>query len=190
MIRFNILKSFLISLLCLIGVANVFAGNPVTVKSGSVSALKTPSKALLEVDWSTTKVGDQTLDTYLKGRGEDWVRDWPRDKETAASYFKSRFNKKSKGLKITSDASVATHKILIHVKYMDVGNAFGTFMPFGGAKAGGVIMIGTVDIVNLATNQVLCVLDVDEVKGKGAMFETARMGLMFDMLAKKVCKLK
>jgi hypothetical protein len=190
MVRFNIIKSFLISLLCLISATTLFAGNPVTVKSGSISVLKNPGKALLEVDWSATRVGDQTLDAYLKGRGEDWVRDWPRDKETAASYFKSRFNKKSKGMKVTSDVSVATHKIVIHVKSMDVGNAFGTFMPFANAKAGGVSIIGTIDVVDMTTNQVLCVLYVDEVKGEGGMSETARMGMMFDVLAKKICKLK
>jgi hypothetical protein len=188
MVRFNIIKSFLISLLCLFGTVTLFAGNPVTVKSGDISVLKSPSIALLEVDWSATKVGDQTLEAYLQGRGEDWVRDWPRNKETAASYFKPRFNKKSKGMKVTNDESVATHKMVIHVKSMDVGNPWGTF--FGPPKAGGVIMIGTVDIVELATNRVLCVLYVDEVKGQGTMSETERMGLMFDMLATKICKLK
>jgi hypothetical protein len=188
MVQFNFIKSLLISLLCLFGTVTLFAGNPITVKSGSISALKSPVKALFEVDWSATKVGDQTLDTYLQGRGPDWVRDWPRDKETAASYFKTRFNKKSKGMKITSDASVATHKMLIRVKNLDVGNPVSAF--FGPPKAGGVIMIGTIDIIDLATNQVLCVLYVDEVKGQGTLSETARIGMMYDVLAKKLCKLK
>lgn len=180
----------LFSLLCLFCTINIFAGNPVSVKSGTVAVLKSPSKALLEVDYSATKVGDQTLEEYLKGRGEDWVRDWPRDKETAISYFKATFNDKSKGMKITSDESVATHKIVIHVKTLDVGNATGIFMPFAPADAGGASMIGTVDIIDLQTNNVLCVLYVDEVKGDGTPSETIRMGMMYHELATKICKLK
>ena len=183
-------KLALFGLMCTFCVTNLFAGNPVSVKSGDISVLKKLSKAQFVVDYSNTKVGDQTLEEYLKGRGEDWVRDWPRDKETAASYFKTRFNKKSKGMKIVTDVSNITHKIVIHVNVLDVGNAFGTFLPMAGAKAGGVIMTGTIDVIDLEKGEVECVLFVDEVKGKGHMFETARLGLMYDMLAKQIWKLK
>jgi len=183
-------KVLLFGLLCLFCTANVFAGNPVSVKSGSISVLKTPSKALLEVDYSAAKVGKETLDEYLKRRGDDFVRDWPRDKETAIQYFKARFDKKSKGMKLTTDESSASYKIVIRVKNLDMGNASGIFTPFASAKAGGVIMTGTIDIIDLATNKVVCVLNVDEVKGEGFVSETVRLGMMYNELATMICKLK
>ena len=95
--RRNFVKhSLLCSILCVLCTVNLFADNPVSVKSGDVSVLRRPSKALLEFDYSATKVGDQTLDEYLQGRGDDFVRDWSQDRETAASYFKRYF----KGMKL------------------------------------------------------------------------------------------
>ena len=186
-------RTLFLLLLCLFCTATVFAGKPVTVKSGSVSALKTPSKSLLEIDYSATKVGKQSLEEYLQGRGEDFVKDWPRESETAVSYFRERFNKKSKGTKITTDETAASYKIVIHVKYLDMGNAGSFFvtMAIGGSqKAGGVIMSGSIDIIDLKTNNVVCVLYVDDVKGAGHPQDAIRMGMMYFELATQMCKLK
>jgi len=186
-------KVLLFSLLSLFCITNLVAGNPVTVKSGNISVLKTPSKALLEIDYSATKVGKQPLDEYLKGRGDDFVRDWPRESVTAASYFNSTFNKKSKGMKLTTDESAASYMILIRVKYLDMGNpgSFFVTMAVGGSvKAGGVIMSGTVEIIDLVTKVPVCVLYVDEVKGESYPNDAIRMGMMYSELALKICKLK
>jgi len=183
-------RLLLFTIICLFCTVNLFAGNPVSVKSGKSSVLKESSKALLEIDYSTTKVGTQTLDEYLKNRGDDFVRDWPRDKEVTATYFREHFNKKSKGLQVTTDAPAAFYKIVIHVNNLDMGNGGSAFVPFASAKAGGVIMIGTVDIIDLKTNEVVCSLSVDEVKGLGTPSETARLGLMYFELATQMCKLK
>ena len=182
--------TLLLTILCLFCTGNLFAGNPVSVKSGKSSVLKESSTALLEIDYSTTTVGKQTLDEYLKSRGDDFVRDWPRDKEVTATYFKERFNKKSKGLHLTTDASAASYKVLIRVNNLDMGNGGSAFVPFASAKAGGVIMTGTVDIIDLKTNEVVCSISVDEVKGLGTPSETARLGLMYFELATQICKLK
>ena len=186
----KLLLSCLLSLFCM---ANIIAGNPVSVKSGKISALKTTSKAIMDVDYSEAKVGKIPLEEYLIGRGEDFVRDWPQETNTAASYFKERFNKKSKGMKLTTDETIASYKLLIKVKTLDMGNAGSFFVTMaigGSSKAGGVIMCGTVEIIDLATKQVLGVLYVDEVKGGGAPQDAVRMGLMFSELATKICKLK
>ena len=186
----------LCSLLCLLCTVNLFGGNSVSVKSGDASVFKKASKALLEIDYSSAKVGGKTLDDYLKERGDDFVRDWPRDKETAASYFKTRFNKKSKGMQLTTDASSASYKIVIHVNNLDMGNPASAIVAnavFGygiGAKAGGVIMTGTIDIIDMKTNEVVSVLYIDEVKGDGHPSETIRLGQMYVELATDICKLK
>ena len=172
---------------------NVFAGNPVSVKSGKASVLRTPAKVILEIDYSATRVGKQTLAEYHQERGEDFVRDWPREQETAASHFRNEFKKRSKGLQMTTDESVASYKMLIKVKSLDMGNAGSFFvtMALGGSrKAGGVIMVGTVEIIDLNTNAVVCTLYVDEVKGKGNPSEGTRIGLMYADLAKRISKIK
>ena len=191
-VRRNFIKVFLLcSMLCLLCSVNLFAGNPVSVKSGSGSVLKQSSKALLEIDYSATKVGDQTLEEYLQGRGEDFVRDWPQDKETAASYFKKYFNKKNKGMKLTTDVAEASHKIVIHVNKLDMGNAGGVFYSSVFApKAGGCSMIGTIDVIDMSSNETACVLYVDEVQGVSVLSETLRLGLMYNELAVRICKLK
>lgn len=181
------MKKVMFCLVCLFCTGALFAGNPVTVKSGDVSVLKGKNKALLEFDYSATKVGDKTLDEYLKDRGEDFVRDWPNDKIRAASYFVERFNKKNKkGMQITSDEEAAGYTVVVHVKTLDMGNGGSAFVPFSSAKAGGVIMTGTIDIVDKNTQNVVCNLYVDEVKGLGHVSEAIRIGLAYFALADKM----
>ena len=189
-------KTILFSFLGLLCSINLFAGNPVSVKSGNASVLRQSAKVILEIDYSATKVGNQTLAEYHQERGEDWVRDWPREQETAASFFREAFKKKSKGLQMTTNQSAASYKMVIRVQNLDMGNA-GSFIvamalgPFaGGKKAGGVIMVGTVEIIDLKTNAVVCVLYVDEVKGKSHVSETTRIGQMYTELAKNIAKIK
>lgn len=184
------MKKFVVSLVCLLCSATSFAGNPVEVKSGDLSVLKEKAQALLEFDYSAATVGEKTLNEYLKGRGDDFVRDWPTDILGAASYFTATFNKKNKkGMQISPNESAAAYKIIVHVKNLDMGNGGSTFVPFASAKAGGVIMTGTIDIVKLETNEIVCNLSVDEVKGIGTVSEAGRLTLMYGELATKLCKL-
>lgn len=80
----------------LLSVVGIYADNPVTVKAGNPVVFNEASQALVVVDYSKTMVKDQTLDAYLKSRGEDFVRDWPQDQDKALEYFVVRFNKKNK----------------------------------------------------------------------------------------------
>jgi len=183
-------KALLGSLLCLFCTVNVIAGNPVSVKLGETSVLKNPSKAYLKIDYSAAKVGEDTLDEYLKKRGDDFVRDWPQVDATTATMFKEQFNKKSKGMTLVTDSTDVSYKFVIHVNSLDMGNGASAFVPFGTPKAGGVIMSGTIDIIDMQTDEVACTLLVDNVKGLGAFSETSRLGLMYTELAKLLCKLK
>jgi len=187
-------KVLLLGLLCLFCAANVFAGNPVSVKKGSVSVFKTPSRALLEIDYSTAKVGKLTFEEYLKNKGNDYVRDWPRESETAASYFRQQFNKKSKGMKLTTDETDVAYKIVIRVKNLDMGDAGSYFVSMAitgfAGKAGGVIMSGSIEVIDLQTNKVVCTLYADDVQGKGNPKDAIRLGNMYKVLATNICKLK
>ncbi len=179
-------KLFFILALCCASVA-MYADDCELTK-GSVAALKEKGElALLEVDYSKAKVKDQTLDEYLKGRGEDFVKDWPEDSKKAAAYFTTRFNRENKkGMTIPLDGEGAKYKIVLSLTDMDMGNASGAFTPFASAKAGGVIVSGSFTLIDLATNEELCVIEFKEVKGVRHMSETVRLGLAYMELAEKV----
>lgn len=90
------MKRLLSIVMLLLSVVGIYADNPVTVKAGNPVVFNETSQALVVVDYSKTMVKDQTLDAYLKSRGEDFVRDWPQDQDKALEYFVVRFNKKNK----------------------------------------------------------------------------------------------
>lgn len=183
------MRRLLLFLLTVFSVSMIWA-DPVTVKSGSVAIFKKQAKALLEIDYASTMVKDQTLNDYLAGRGDDFVRDWPEDSKKAAEYFIVRFNKKNdEGMQLTSNASDASYKMIIHVNKLDMGNAASGFIPWASMRAGGVIVSGEVDLVSLKTNKVLCELVVDEVKGISNPSETIRLGMAYFELANRIFKL-
>ena len=61
--------------------------------------------------------------------------------------------------------------------------------------AGGCIICGTIDIVDCASDNVVCKLKVDKLKGDGAKFfdtgtnENRRRGLAYEKMAKQVVEL-
>src|SRR5574344_933530 len=89
---------------CLFIAISSFAGNPVKIKSGDISVLKNKAIACVEFDYSTTIVEGKNLDEYLKGRGEDVVKDWPSDNVKTEMMFIAKFNSKNDdGLQISKD---------------------------------------------------------------------------------------
>lgn len=183
------MKKILAIICCFLFAAVSYADNEVRLKSGNLAVFLQQEKTELEIDYSKAKVNGNTLDGYLKSRGEDFVRDWPDDAKKAREYFIVRFNKKNKkGLQITREGE-AKYKIVFQISSLDMGNGGSTFIPFASAKAGGVIVSGILEVVNTATDQAVCCLDVDEVKGLGHMSETVRLGLCYFEVASKIFKL-
>lgn len=184
------MKRFLSIVMLLLSVVGIYAGNPVTVKAGNPVVFNETSQALVVVDYSKTMVKDQTLDAYLKSRGEDFVRDWPQDQDKALEYFVVRFNKKNKkGMQIGRHLTDAKYKMVIYVDYMDMGNGGSSFNPFASVKAGGVIMKGRCDVIDVKAGQYVCRMVFDEVKGVGHPSETVRLGMTYFELASNIFKL-
>jgi len=184
------MKRLLTFVVMLVSAIAMYAGNPVVVTAGNPVVFNEASQALVEVDYSKTMVKDQTLDAYLKGRGADFVRDWPDDKDKALEYFIVRFNKKNKkGMQIGRHWSDAKYKMVIIVDWMDMGNGGSAFNPWASAKAGGVIMKGRCDVIDLKAGQYVCRMDFDEVKGIGHPSETVRLGMTYFELASNIFKL-
>lgn len=184
------MKRLLSIVMLLLSVVGIYADNPVTVKAGNPVVFNETSQALVVVDYSKTMVKDQTLDAYLKSRGEDFVRDWPQDQDKALEYFVVRFNKKNKkGMQIGRHLTDAKYKMVIYVDYMDMGNGGSSFNPFASVKAGGVIMKGRCDVIDVKAGQYVCRMAFDEVKGLGNPSETVRLGMTYFELASNIFKL-
>ena len=184
------MKRLLSIVMLLLSVVGIYAGNPVTVKAGNPVVFNETSQALVVVDYSKTMVKDQTLDAYLKSRGEDFVRDWPQDQDKALEYFVVRFNKKNKkGMQIGRHLTDAKYKMVIYVDYVDMGNGGSSFNPFASVKAGGVIMKGRCDVIDVKAGQYVCRMVFDEVKGLGHPSETIRLGMTYFELASNIFKL-
>lgn len=184
------MKRLLSIVMLLLSVVGIYADNPVTVKAGNPVVFNEASQALVVVDYSKTMVKDQTLDAYLKSRGEDFVRDWPQDQDKALEYFVVRFNKKNKkGMQIGRHLTDAKYKMIIYVDYMDMGNGGSSFNPFASVKAGGVIMKGRCDVIDMKAGQYVCRMAFDEVKGLGHPSETVRLGMTYFELASNIFKL-
>ena len=98
-------------------VMSLFAKSDVTLKSGSLSKLKT-SKAKVYVVWdySHATLEGQDVKTFLKEKGKEWERDYKAELERAEANFMERFNDKTKSVTITDKKSEADYTIVIEVK--------------------------------------------------------------------------
>ena len=160
----------------------------VSFKSGDPSILLKKVGITYEIDWDHARVTnyDNVLwQQYLKKRGDDFVRDWPKDRKQAEKYFVVRFNKKSDYMQIVEGGS-GDYKMVVKPATIDVGNGDAVFNPWASAKAGGVIMNGTIEFRNKA-GKVVCVLNIINAKGVGTASETIRLGLTLSEIAGDIC---
>ena len=186
-------KSFVLflSLFCFTATLSLFAGKPVTVKSGDPLVLKQSSTALLDIDLSAAKVGAKPLEEHLKSVKDGTLREISDAKAHVESYFTARFNYlNKKKMQIVSYTDEVDYKIVVYVKVLDMGNDAGAFIPHAPSTAGGVAINGTADIIDMKTNNVVCTLNIDNLRGEASPTIRFRMALAFQALADHVCKLK
>ena len=184
-------KSLLFGLLFLFCTVTLFAANPVTVKSGNVSVIKKPSIALLEIYFSDTRVGDETMEDYQQRRGDNFIEEWPEAVASTHLSFVKFFNRKNKkGMQLTTEAMNASYKMVININYLNMGDSFSWVIPYASKKAGGMLMKGYIDIIDMETNHVVCSLNMDGVKGVGLPHLKDRLQSMFNYLADNIYSLK
>ena len=178
------MKKVFLTLMGLLAVVIANAYTCVNFNSGDPNILMQRVNISYEILWDEARVSNHEnllWKDYLNKRGADFVRDWPSDREKAEKYFVNRFNKKSDFLRIQDGSPV--YKMIVRPRTIDVGGVGAAFTPFSSAKAGGCIMDGTIEFVDLSKNQVVCILNVVEGKGLGHMSETIRLGLMLHEIA-------
>ena len=183
------MKKLLLMALVVLCAQYAKADSFLSLRSGNPQVFLVKSKASFEVDWDHARVtnwDNKLFPQYLKHRGDDFVRDWPKDREKAEQYFTVRLNKKSSGMKIEEDGGSTDYKMIIRLSKIDVGDGASGFVPYSNAKAGGVIMDGTLELRDRA-GKLLCVLDINEAKGVGHPSETVRYGMTLFEVANALC---
>lgn len=71
------------------------------------------------------------------------------------------------------DPTTAKYKVTIFADFVDMGN--GAAAGFGGLYAGGAIMKGRIQVLNLQDNSIVAEMDINYVKGWGSFFQYARL---------------
>ncbi|MDR0206479.1 MAG: hypothetical protein LBI45_04400 [Bacteroidales bacterium] len=180
-----------ISLFCFTATLSLFAGKPVTVKSGNPAVLKQSSIALLEIDLSAAKVGAKPLKEHLKSVRDATLREISDAQALVENYFTARFNYlNKKKMQIVSNSKDVDYKIVVYVKELDMGNDAGAFIPHAPSTAGGVAISGIANIIDSRTGNVVCTLNIDTVRGGASPTIRLRMAIAFQTLAEHIIKLK
>lgn len=78
------------------------------------------------------------------------------------------------------DYSEASYDIFIKVDTVDMGN--GAAAAFGGMYSGGAVIVGSMVVKDRATQQVVCKMHLNHVKGVGSYAQTARLQGVFTRL--------
>ena len=169
-----------------------FAKDYVFVTSGDVSVLKNKANTVfVQFDYTQALVEGINFFEWQKKRGEEWVRDWPKDEAEINEFFLKYFNKKNKkGMKAISTPELATHKMIITPSQIDMGNTGGMFVPGFNPKTGGAILWGKVEILDNQTGATVLTLGIDEVRGNSGWSESQRLKLAVYDLAGELADVK
>lgn len=166
-------------------------GDQLTLQAGTANAIWTLGSAYFETYYSEATVEGTPWDQWLQKKGDDYVRDWPSDKQKVDTYFMNRFNKKTKkkgGLRLQNDNPADAYHFIIHFTDIDMGNIGGgvvasVFLGGFAKKSGGVnFKSGYIDIVEAATGKVVCRMSFKDVKGDSGLNMTAQLILALEDL--------
>ena len=157
-----------------------FADKGIKVKKGNLDCFKESSVAVIEFDFSKTT-------WEVKVDFKTWCgNDYDKRIEMMKSGFVTTFNHSSSGMTITLDeAESPKYKIVFTVDDLARHQAF-----WGNPGQGKFYVSGKIVVVDIATNETVCLLDLDNF-GAGIDY-TNDDGLMkcFSGLAKAIFKLK
>lgn len=163
---------------------NAKDGDQITLQAGSANVIWTLNSAFFETYYSEAQVEGVEWDQWLQKNGDDYVRDWPTDKEKLDNYFMNRFNKKTRkkgGINLQNTNPNDTYRFIIHFQDIDMGSIGGgvtasVFLGVFAKKSGGVnLKSGYIDIVEAATGKVVCRLSFRDVKGDSGLNMTSQL---------------
>ena len=171
------MKRFLTTALLLLTTVSLFAAKPLKVNKGNLDVLRQDATATWTIDLSEA--------TFEKKQAfEAWCEN---DYETRVqgmndAFFES-FNKYSKGLKLVNDED-APYKLVFKVSDFERKQGPGMW--------GSMFMrvFGTLEIIDCATGETVCELEVNGVKGDTDFVENDRFPKVMDWLCRDIFKMK
>ncbi|MDR3118545.1 MAG: hypothetical protein LBU44_03890 [Mediterranea sp.] len=177
-------KKMISFVLAAMTVTSLCAGD-INVKSGDVSVVKNPNNlATIQFSYAQTLVEGKPLMEYLKERGDEFVKDWPKESQVCEKAFYRRWNSKNKkGLKLTDNPNVP-YRMIITVDKLDLGSFASSFLV--GFGAGGARMSGTIEIYEKEKNICLLTLTINNQTGHSAYTEQKRRADLYKELVDDV----
>ena len=166
-------------------------GDQLTLEAGTANVIWTLSSAYFETDFAGASVEGTSWDQWLKKKGDDYVRDWPNDQQKVNLYFMKRFNKKTRkkgGLMLQNTNPNDAYRFVVHFTDIDMGSIGGgvvasVFLGAFAKKSGGVnFKSGYIDVVDQATNTVVCRLGLKDVRGDSGLNMSAQLILAMEDL--------
>ncbi len=168
-------------------------GNSVTLVSGNGDILLDSKKtATITFDYSKTMVEGKHIDTFLKDRGDNFVKDWPAIAKVGLDQFIKSFNSKNKkGVQIIEKGG-ADLKMVMNVADLYFGNAAKAAILGGlpGSNGGGAIISGRLIITDAKSGEKVAEYDILKVYGIGAtdFSESKRLAHCYDSVVRKILK--
>ena len=158
---------------------SVSAMAKVKVKSGSAACMKEDATAVIEFDYSEATYDED--ESYQSWCGEDFEE----RVNLSIEEFVGAFNKNSKGLQINNEDTNAKYRIVVKIGDCDMTRDMGC--SWGEMKFKCSAMV---TIVEIATNEVVCTIEVDEEEGLCDYVPNDRIASCFRSIARELAKKK
>lgn len=165
------------------------AQNTISVTEGDLAFLQEEATAVAIFDFSKARVGDGSVEDYLKTLGDDYVEDWPNVQAEARTKMINEFNRKSKALKFRESETMvkARYEFVFNVLYYKPADQMKKNVPLV-SKAGGDIISGTLEVKDRETDAIVCRVLIDEVRGKSFPSDGTRLGYVFTEVMSRLLK--
>ena len=176
------MKRLLLTAILALSAVIAFAGNPLKIVNGKdqvKTIMKENTTVVVEFDWSQAKYDNK------KTLKEQWEGDYDYIVNDCEESFIKGFNENAKKLKMAKEADNAKYKFVLTVTNIDRFFAAMAFIPQHEAK-----MWGTLTIVDIASNQTLAEVRIDEAEDGQHVDVKQCFGETFEELGEKIAKLR
>lgn len=137
---------------------------------GNVLMLKGNGSYDVKFDYSDLFVEGKQLDEFLASKDEKFRYDWESNIVVGAEQY-GRAVPVFINKKFIHNPENPEYIFVIKLNSLMLGNAGAQFNPFAGAKAGGAVISGQIDIIQASTNEKVGALHFNELKGFASGFD-------------------
>lgn len=132
--------------------------NSIKIISGDPQVLFQSGKSMsITFDYSGLHIEGYPAMEYLKIKGEDYLRDFPRDNIEAEEWFVGRWNHEKDKYVLIKNESPVDLKMRIHITEMDLGSAGAAFWGIS-RRSGGLVISGRVYVKDMNNKNLLTIL--------------------------------